>query len=84
MKYPFINHRRILSGKNHLPRVNLIQARNRLTGFQRLPCRVALRAFSLAALLTTVNKKLQTRRAILAAEAVMVRRPFIAKQRHLR
>lgn len=83
MKHPFINHRRILSGENNLPGVNLIQARNRLTGFQRLPCRVASRAFP-SPPAGGRRQKLQARRAIFAAEAIMVRCPFIAKQRHLR
>jgi hypothetical protein len=43
MKHAFINHRRILAGENHLPGIDLIQARNRLAGLERLPRRVAQR-----------------------------------------
>ena len=82
MKHAFINYRRILSGENHLPGIDLIQAGDGLAGLERLPCRVAQRII-FAPLLAAVNKQLHAWRAVVAAEAVMVCRPFIAEQRYL-
>ena len=83
MKNAFIDNRRVLPGEDDLPGIHLIEPRDGLAGLQRLARRIARRQ-SVSSLLAAIDKQLQTGRTVLAAEAVMVRRAFVAKQRHLR
>ncbi len=78
MKKPPVSiARRMLAGEDQLAGIDLIEARYRLAGLKGLPRRIATRR--LAPLAAAIDKELDAGSAILAAETIMVRRPFVAK-----
>ena len=83
VEHALVDHIRVLLGENHLGRIDLVQAGNGLAGCQRLTRRITGWR-GVAPLFAPVNKQLQTRLAIIAPQAVMVGRAFVAKHRHLR
>ena len=78
MKNPRVDRRRMLAGEDQLAGIDLIEARYRLAGLKGLPRRIATRRL-LAPPAAAIDKELDAGSAILAAETIMVRRPFVAK-----
>ncbi len=83
MEHPLVDHLRILLGKNHLRRIDLVQAGDRLAGGQRLARGIANRG-RMTALLAPVDKQLHAGFTVIAPQPVMVGRAFVAKHCHLR
>ncbi len=78
MKNPRVDRRRMLAGEDQLAGIDLIEARYRLAGLKGLPRRIATRRLPRSPA-AAIDKELGTGSAILAAETIMVRRPFVAK-----
>ena len=83
MKHPLVDDLRVLLGKDGVALVKLMQPGNGLARLQRLARGITSRRDA-AVIVASVNKELQAAFAILGTEAVMVRGPFVAEQRHLR
>lgn len=68
----------MLAGEDQLAGIDLIEARYRTAGLKGLPRRIATRRLPRPPA-AAIDKELDAGSAILAAETIMVRRPFVAK-----
>ncbi|MOA05982.1 hypothetical protein D3C78_1255980 [compost metagenome] len=84
MEHPLIDHLRILLHKHRVLLIQLVQTGNGLPGFTRLARRITRWGNFATKLLTAVNKHLHAAFCVVAAQAVVVSRTFVTKQRHLR
>ncbi|MNH19616.1 hypothetical protein D3C79_793570 [compost metagenome] len=84
MEHALVDHRRVLLYEYRMLLIQLMKTSNCLACFTRLACRITRRGRFTAKLLATINKHLHTTFTVVAAQSVVVGRPFVAKQRHLR